>query len=268
MLSIEDLYKEIGKNIYICPLNIENFRDNSIDLTASEFAWTTDGEDIYDSASRTITVPPHKTACIYTKESIYVSEKIGGTYHSRVSIAQKGFGHIGTMLDPTYCGQSLIMLHNITDNPSTINEGERIVSIVFHYLDTPIGKSVITTPPSHTDKITPLDKTGRYRQFLENAQWVNNPLKLKTYFNSHFKASFETKKKEYSQKKKRFERLLSMPGAKFVARYLISIILVGIAYLIILNCYPPTQNNLAEILIPGILFFAGMIASDLSYAAK
>ena len=46
MLSIEDIYREVGKNIFICPLNTDNFRDNSIDLTASEFAWNDPGPSL------------------------------------------------------------------------------------------------------------------------------------------------------------------------------------------------------------------------------
>ena len=115
MLSKIDIYRELGRNIYLYPLKTENIRDNSIDLTASELAWTSDKQYIYSDDGGKIIVPPHKTACILTEEAIYVSKKIGGTFHSRVSLSRQGFGHIGTMIDPEFFGRLLIMLHNISD---------------------------------------------------------------------------------------------------------------------------------------------------------
>lgn len=38
VLSIEDIKKEIGKNIFIWPFNEDNIKGNSINLTASKFA--------------------------------------------------------------------------------------------------------------------------------------------------------------------------------------------------------------------------------------
>ena len=40
MLSRRDIEKELGKGINIVPVIRENFKENSINLTASKNAWT------------------------------------------------------------------------------------------------------------------------------------------------------------------------------------------------------------------------------------
>lgn len=196
MLSIVDLYREIGKSIFISPFNTSNIRDNSIDFTASMFAWSPDKTYLYDEASDYIIIPPRNTACILTEESIYVTGKIGGTYHSRVSLVTKGLGHISTMLDPLYCGQSLIALQNLTNDPIPIKRGERIVSIVFYYLKTPIKKGVLANAPSHIDKVAALDSAGLYRAWANDNPWVNNPVLLKNHFLEHDAVNLKADKRD------------------------------------------------------------------------
>ena len=249
MLSIEDIYREIGRNIFICPLNIDNFRDNSIDLTASEFAWTSDGNNIYDEESDRITVPPHMTACILTKESIYVSEKIGGTYHSRVSLVKKGFGHIGTMLDPKYCGQSLIMLHNISDNDlileniKTSPNGVRIVSLVFYYVKTPIYENSLSTPPSHQDKIGRIDAEGRYAEWISRNPWVNNAKNLKAHFREKYEKEFKKKRKYYAQKQNFISRLRYTKFGPYILKYGFMLILGGVTVFIVRTFFKQVQST-------------------------
>lgn len=264
MLSIEDIYHEIGKNIYICPLDTNNFRDNSIDLTASEFAWTVDGINIFDEKTKTITVPPHKTAGILTKEAIYVSEKIGGTYHSRVSLVKKGFGHIGTMLDPKYCGHSLIMLHNTTDFNLTLTEGERMVSLVFYYLKTPIGKEIRSTPPSHSNKISEMDKDGRYNTWCENHQWANNPHLLKVHFEEDYLQEFKNKRKLLAQRKKVFGRLWSSEVGRILIKYAVLTSIIAVACMIIAKFFPSaTSSDWAVIIVSMVVCLMSVIASDI-----
>ena len=91
LLSIVDLKKELGNNIYIYPVHIESIKSNSIDLHISKFAWSLNtkkriGDDEY------IIIPAHDTALIYTEESIYVSRNIGGSYHSKVTLVSQGAG--------------------------------------------------------------------------------------------------------------------------------------------------------------------------------
>ena len=271
MLSVEDIYREMGKNIYICPIDIANFRDNSIDLTASEFAWTSKGEYIYDSDTDTITVPPHETACILTREAIYISGKVGGTYHSRVSLAMQGFGHIGTMLDPEYCGQSLIMLHNTTDTEQKIADitgsehGVRIVSVVFYYVDTPIYEKGLATPPGHQEKISKIDKQNRYGVWLNDNKWVNNPKNLKARYKEKYEKKFLERKKWYAKKKPLHVRIIGSTIGRLIIKYA-AILLIGyITYRYIVNHYMPTESSdWAGIIVAAVVGLAGIIANDLS----
>ena len=265
MLSREDIYREIGKNIFICPLNIDNFRDNSIDLTASRFAWTTDKKYIYNSKDKSITVPGHKTACILTKESIFVSSKIGGSYHSRVSLAKAGFGHIGTMLDPEYCGQSLIVLHNTTDLDLSIKEGDRLVSIVFHYLNTPINERVLATPPSHSNKVSELDEAGRYKRWCDKNPWVNNASLLKAHFTEHYKEEFEEKRKIYSQQKGIINRVWTSDLGRMVIKYfVVGIIIIGALCFCYKQFSPIDKSDWATIIFAIVVCIISLISSDFS----
>lgn len=271
MLSIEDIYHEIGKNIFICPLDIDNFRDNSIDLTASEFAWTSDGKHIYDSVTDRIIVPPHKTACILTRESIYVTGKIGGTYHSRVSLVQKGFGHIGTMLDPKYCGQSLIMLHNITDQELSIDgitqskSGARIVSLVFYYVRTPIYENSLSTPPSHQEKISKIDQNNLYKNWSDENQWANNPRNLKIHFKELYEKDFRAKKRLYAQKKNVFIRFYKSKVGRLIIKYAVLLIMGVVAYFLITRFFKPSNmSDWAPIITAVVIGVAGIIMSDIN----
>ena len=145
MLSKNDFLKEFGKSINIYPLDPKNIKENSINLTASKYAWSL-GSGKYGKISikkgetavhnGTIILLPHITTVIAVNELISVDGTIGGTVHSKVGIAMKGIGHIGTMLGPNYHGRFLVPLHNITDNVITINPGDSFVSVIFYKLKT------------------------------------------------------------------------------------------------------------------------------------
>ena len=114
---------------------------------------------------------PLSTTLIETKEVLAVSSKIGGTYHSKVGLVSKGLGHIGTMVGPNYSGDSLIALHNISNELLVLSVGESFVSVVFHYLNTPFTYSNPTTS-GHTDKFSSLGLEVSETQLAElNQDW-------------------------------------------------------------------------------------------------
>lgn len=88
-----------------------------------------------------IEVPPNGTALILTEESVWVSKKITGSYHSKVGVVSLGIGHIGTTLDPGWVGQSLIAVHNHTNDPIAIPVGSTFVSLMLLYLNTPASRA-------------------------------------------------------------------------------------------------------------------------------
>lgn len=207
MLSRRDIEKELGKSINIFPVVPENFKENSINLSASENAWTMGADTVYyygegdvrltdgtsrcatktftkgsncvikgkrKDAPRYIVLLPHATTLIETVEVLGVAGNIGGALHSKVGLVSKGIGHIGTMLGPGYCGHLLIALHNITDKPLAIKVGSTFVSLAFDYLTTQVARTSATTS-GHLDKFSELGISinEETRSYL-TADWKSN----------------------------------------------------------------------------------------------
>ena len=63
---------------------------------------------------------PNETVLVLTRETIWVSKFIGGTFHSKVSLVTKGLGHVSTTLDPGWHGQLLVPINNPTKEPIKI----------------------------------------------------------------------------------------------------------------------------------------------------
>lgn len=139
ILSDVDIQREIGENILIYPFHKGYLKGASYNLSASELAWDlATKRNIYDENERAVIIPANSTAVIETHETIWVSQKIAGTYHSRVSQVSRGTGHIGTTLDPNYIGPSLIAVHNHSNEAVKIPLGtEPFVTLKLHYLHTP-----------------------------------------------------------------------------------------------------------------------------------
>ena len=187
MLSRIDIEKELGKDINIYPFNYKHFKENSINLTVGDYAWTlSNGTVYYDEKSEVFSIVkpnskyqeikfskgssaifssskndkyvillPQSTTLIETKETLAVGAHIGGTYHSKVGIVSQGIGHIGTMLGPNFSGNSLIAIHNVTNQLLHFKVGESFVSVVFHYLKSAIYENNLTVS-GHLDKMSEL----------------------------------------------------------------------------------------------------------------
>ena len=209
MLSKFDILNELGKGICIFPLTEDNIKENSINLSASEFAWATISSDIYldenepdkdkkfslkqdNNHNKKITIKAHNSAVvengknkyilllpfsttlIETKEVLSVNSYIGGTYHSKVGMVSKGLGHIGTMVGPNFSGDSLIAIHNTSQDLVVIKVEDTFVSVVFHYLDTPYTPNNPTIS-GHTDKFAKLGLVVSEEQLaILNADWKKN----------------------------------------------------------------------------------------------
>ncbi|TFH63498.1 dCTP deaminase domain-containing protein [Peribacillus frigoritolerans] len=171
LLSNNDIKREMidGKNICVHPLKLDNIKGSSINLTASKMAWrVSDSESAV--VDNVITVPPNDTVCIYTEEAIWVSRRIGGTYHPRVSLVSKGLGHISTTLDPAWAGVSLVAVNNPTKDDIEIRVGEAFVSIMFYYLKTPSALNIIENVPSRPDIARRFNLSHEEDLFLQE-QW-------------------------------------------------------------------------------------------------
>ncbi len=151
-LSDDDIRKELGKNILIYPFTEGNLKGASYNLAASKLAWSLkDKKSIYTEISNTIAIEAGDTALIETKETIWVSKKICGTYHSRVTQVCHGTGHIGTNLDPNYIGPSLIAVHNHSKETYSIEVGKPFISLMFHYVLSDSTREQHGNPHARTD---------------------------------------------------------------------------------------------------------------------
>lgn len=173
MLSIVDIKRELGDNIYIYPLHIESIKSNSVDLRVSRFAWSLNtknriGNDEY------IIIPPHDTGLIYSEESIFVSNKIGGSYNSKVTLVSKGAGHIGTTLDAQYIGCSLIAIHNHSSVELKLKIGSEFVTLHFWYLNSPDYENAPShdNEPGHPRMLNGFNGVDEYIEWRDKNTWT------------------------------------------------------------------------------------------------
>jgi len=216
LLSNNDIKRELvgANNISIHPLNLDNIKGSSVNLTASNMAWRVSDKNSAVIGD-VIKIPPHDTVCIYTKEAIWVSRRIGGTYHPRVSLVSKGLAHISTTLDPAWYGISLVAVNNPTRNEIEIRVGESFVSIMFYYLKTPSALNIIENSPSRPDIARGFKLSHKEDLFLQE-QWhrtnqgiSDRMLKSDSYKEFTKEEREETVKKE--QKKKEFRQTFWFP---------------------------------------------------------
>lgn len=117
-LSDEDIIQILDKDIVICGYDEENLTDIGYNLTPTEFIFSINRGllvKIYnDNNQKYCYIEPNDTVLIITREAVWVSENISGTFHSKVKIVSKGFGHISTTLDAHWEGPLLISLNNPT----------------------------------------------------------------------------------------------------------------------------------------------------------
>lgn len=97
----------------------ENLTPLGYNLTPTEFIFSINNRllvDIHnDNNEKYCYINPQDTVLILTREAVYVSNEIAGTFHSKVGIVSQGFGHISTTLDPNWQGPLLFSLNNPTN---------------------------------------------------------------------------------------------------------------------------------------------------------
>ena len=266
MLSKIDIDKELGKGINIYPFNEENIKENSINLSASKYAWSMKRGKCYiddegnihkynkNNSSREIEIfkgknsvkeingekyiilLPMSTTLVETQEVIAIDNYIGGTYHSRVGIVSLGIGHNGTMFGPNFSGHSLIAIHNVSEYPLKVKVGDNIVSVVFHYLNTSIDFPNATNN-GHLDKMSRLGikLSSTEEQFLDK-DWKKkiNEVREKMNSSEEFKA----------YKSKLFKRRMYYFRSYFNTRNIIKTIIgISIFYVLLLVCQKIDEVN-------------------------
>lgn len=205
MLSIVDLKKELGENIYIYPVHIESIKSNSIDLHVSRFAWSLSSKK-YIGSNDYIVIQPNDTALVYTEESIYVSNRIGGSYHSKVTLVSQGCGHIGTTLDAQYIGCSIVALHNHSKNELKLKIGSEFVTLQFWYLNTPDYENTPShdNEPGHPRMLNGFENVELYIEWRDKNTWTTRKKDL--FLKMKESDEFKRCKEEYQQELDVFNR--------------------------------------------------------------
>lgn len=222
-LGYYDIINELGKNILIYPLDNSIIKNSSIDLTASNFAWSLNTKKSIVIENNEIVIPAKDTAIIITNESIYVSSKICGTYHPKVSLVSQGLSHIATTLDPLFIGVSVLSITNNSNNEISIQVGQPIVSVMLYYVKTPSSNT-----SSYTSKefITSLDEYQDYNvlnNWIIQNHWIFNYQDLREKMLNSEIYSKTINKTKYQNK---FKYLLSNPNTTSILILILSISLI------------------------------------------
>jgi deoxycytidine triphosphate deaminase len=145
MLSKKDFIDKIRRNdIAIFPLIPKNIESATICVTASQYAWLLDKEEIHkycgkpkiinadskDEEIERIEIPPRGTVAIITKEAFSLNETISGIVLARVDIMLRGLIIVSNPLKPYRTEHLKIVVHNPQDIPKTIDVGERIAVVM------------------------------------------------------------------------------------------------------------------------------------------
>jgi deoxycytidine triphosphate deaminase len=222
VLSNVDLEYELSraKNIYIYPLDLTKIKGSTYNFKASALAWSLNTKEslVKDGI---ITIPKNDSAVIVTEEVIWVSNKIGGTYHSKVKLVKKGLGHIGTTLDPTWIGHSVITVHNHSNDKDgvKIKVGETFATLMLYYLNEP-SDHIQENPPNQINQL---------REFLSTEEETN-------FFEQPWNTSFEglrnefLKQDSYKELKKKYSKTINRIklGAFIVGLLIIWFIAAGV----------------------------------------
>ena len=265
MLSIVDLKREIGENIYVYPVHNESIKANSIDLHVSKFAWSlrskkSIGDNDY------IIIEPNDTALIYTEESIYVSHKIGGSYNSKVTLVSRGAGHIGTTLDAQYIGCSLVAIHNHSSEELKLKVGCEFVTLQFWYLNSPGYENTLChdNEPGHPRMLNGFSDVDKYIEWRDKNTWATRKMDLyhKMIESEEYKKCREEYKRELDkfdeEHKAEFDRIAREVKHKKAVAYFK--VIVGVLIACIVLAIPTyilelgKANNILKALCERIIF--------------
>lgn len=113
-------------------MNIKKLNDNAVVPTyGSDFAA---GADLYACEGGEVTIAPGQTRLVHTGIAMEIPEGLVGLVYARSGLASKrGLAPANKVgvIDSDYRGEVMVALHNHSNEPQTIADGERIAQIVF-----------------------------------------------------------------------------------------------------------------------------------------
>ena len=113
------------------PVAVKKLRDGAVLPTyGSAFAA---GADLYACIDAPVTVQPHETVLVPTGLSFEIPVGWAGMIHARSGLATKRHlapaNKVG-VIDSDYRGEVMVSLHNHSNQPQTVEPGERIAQLV------------------------------------------------------------------------------------------------------------------------------------------
>src|SRR3990170_3677287 len=136
LLTDRDIRRLLGKDIVIEPFSEDGLTPVGYDFHIGDFVYSLEG-GLLEPTEGFYILPAESTIQILTKESLWVSKRIAGLFHSKVSLVSKGLSHISTTLDPNWYGPLLITLRNNNKTPFKISVSSAFVTLVMFKVLTP-----------------------------------------------------------------------------------------------------------------------------------
>ncbi|MGN0380095.1 MAG: dUTP diphosphatase [Butyrivibrio sp.] len=112
-------------------VKVKKLREDAILPTyGSEYAA---GADLYACMDAPVTIEPHSTVMLHTGLAMEIPAGYAGLIYARSGLASKRHlapaNKVG-VVDPDYRGEFMIALHNHSEEPQTVEPGERIAQLV------------------------------------------------------------------------------------------------------------------------------------------
>lgn len=112
-------------------IKIKKINENAkIPTYGSEFAA---GADLYVCMENPVTIEPHTTVMLHTGIAMEIPAGYAGLIYPRSGMASKRHlapaNKVG-VVDPDYRGEFMVAMHNHSDEPQTVEPGERIAQLV------------------------------------------------------------------------------------------------------------------------------------------
>lgn len=152
LLTDIDIRKILNEDIIIEPFNEGSLTPIGYDFSVGDFIFSLQRR-LLQSQGGKYEIQPKETIQVLTAEALWVSGRIAGTFHSKVSLVSKGFSHISTTLDPLWKGRLLITFTNNSDRILTLGQGDKFVTLLFYFVHSPT-RTPHYKPGSRTDQLT------------------------------------------------------------------------------------------------------------------
>ncbi|MDJ0659504.1 MAG: hypothetical protein QNJ42_08435 [Crocosphaera sp.] len=255
VLSEWDIINELGKGILIYPFKGKSsFRGCHVCLTASKYAYSVKNKKLLqlktssDSMSSKeeffFEIDGQDTVIIWTNESIVFNNNFCGSVHSRLSLASKGIGHIGTRVNPNWGGILAIVLHNhnlSNENPIKVKVNDIVAYLAIYklYLRTS-STSYTLDNPGRIDIIPAGDAKNKLQEWIDkqddqdNHQWMKGDREVLLQL---LENSQEFKKSKEKLRKKSLLYFLTIPKEWDVMKWSTAVIGLTAVLSLLVSCF-------------------------------